>query len=90
MGVMVVILAVSHIVLVIKQKQEPVDEREKLIILKANSVSSYVLHIGAFVAIVVALWVPGNFWFIHTINLFAVLAEVINNIQQLRAFNRGF
>lgn len=89
MGVMVVFIAISHIVLVIKQKQELVDEREKLIRLKADSVSSYVLHTGVFVAIVVALWVPGNFWFIHTINFFAVLAEVVNMVLQLRAFRKG-
>ena len=90
MGVMVVFVAISHIVLVVKQKQEPVDEREKLIGLKANSVSSYILHTGVFISIVVALLVPGNFWFIHTLNFFAVLTEVVNTIQQLRAFRRGF
>ncbi len=90
MGVMVVFIVISHIVLAIRQKQEPVDERERLINLKANSVSSYILHTGIFTSIVVALLVPGNFWFIHTINFFAVLTEVVNNMQQLRAFRKGF
>jgi cytochrome b561 len=89
MGVMAVFIAISHIVLAIRQKQEPVDERAQLINLKANSVSSYILYTGIFTSIVVALLVPGNFWFIHTINFFAVLAEVINNMQQLRAFRKG-
>ncbi len=89
MGVLVAFVAISHIVLAIKQKQEPVDEREKLIRLKADAVSSYILNSGVFIAIVVALLVPGNFWFIHTINFFAVLSEVVNSIQQLRAYRKG-
>jgi len=90
MGAMAIFIAISHIAIAIKQKQEPVDEREKLIVLKANSVSGYILHIGIFIAIVVALIVPGNYWFIHTINFFAVLTEIINQIQQLRLFRKGF
>ena len=89
MGVMVVFIAISHVALAIKQKQEPVDEREKLISLKADAVSSYILNIGIFTAIVVAILVPGNFWFIHTINFFAVLTEVVNTIQQLKSYRAG-
>lgn len=87
--IMAVFMAASHIVLAIKEKQQPVDEREKLIRLKANSVSSYILYVGVFVSITVALWVPGNFWFIHSINFFAVLAEVVNDVQQLIAYRKG-
>jgi hypothetical protein len=92
MGVMVIFIAISHIAIAIKQKntQEPVDEREKLIGLKANSISGYILQVGIFISIIVALIVPGNYWFIHTINFFAVLAEVINQVQQLRLFRKGF
>ncbi len=90
MGLLVIIVAIGQIAVLIKNKEEPVDERQKMIELKAGIVSSYILHGGVVVAIFVAFWVPGNFWFIHTINLVAVLAEVINYIQQLRAFRKGF
>lgn len=90
MGAFVVIVIIGEVYLALKNKQEPVDERARLISLKANSVSTYILYSGILVAIVVALWKPGNFWFIHTINFVAVLTEIINQIQQLRAFRKGF
>lgn len=90
MGAFVVIVFIGEVYLALKNKQEPVDERARFITLRANSVSMYILYTGILIAIVVALWKPGNFWFIHTINFFAVLAEVINQIQQLRTFRQGF
>jgi|SRR5690606_26681745 len=90
MGAFVVIVIIGEVYLALKNKQEPVDERARLIGLKADSVSTYILYSGILLAIVVALWKPGNFWFIHTINFVAVLTEIINQIQQLRAFRKGF
>jgi cytochrome b561 len=89
-GVLVAFIVIGQIIITVKYKDEPADERQQLIELKADRTSAYILHIGIFIAIIVALKVPGNYWFIHTINFAAVLTEVINQIQQLRAFRRGF
>jgi len=86
MGLLVVVVATGHVFILIKSKQEPEDERQKMIEMKADRVSAYILHIG----IVVAMWVPGNFWIIHTLTIIAVLTDVANKIQQLRLFNRGY
>jgi hypothetical protein len=86
-GILVLFIVIGQIAITIKN-QEPVDERQRLIEMKADRVSSFILHVGIFISIVVAMMVPGNFWFIHTINAVAILTEMINQIQQLRAFRR--
>ncbi len=90
MGLLVTFIVIGQVAIAIKYKEDTVDERQRLIEMKADRISSYILHIGIFAAIVVAMTVPGNFWFIHTINGVAIFAEVLNQIQQLRAFRRGF
>lgn len=89
-GILVTFIVIGQIIIAVKFKEEPIDERQHLIELRADRVSSYILHAGIFLAIVVAMIVPGNFWFIHTINGVAVLTEMVNQVQQLRAFRRGF
>lgn len=90
MGILLAFIVIGQVIIAAKYKEEPADERQQLIEMKADRVSSYILHTGIFLAIVVAMYVPGNFWFIHTINGIAVLTQMINQVQQLRAFRRGF
>lgn len=90
MGLLIVVVIVGQVSILIKNKQEPEDERQKLIEMKADRVSAYILHAGIVIAIVVAMLVSGNFWFIHTLTVIAVLTDIVNKTQQLRSFNRGF
>lgn len=89
-GLLVFVIVVGVVILAIKGRDEPVDERQQLIEMKADRVSAYLLHFGILIAIVVAMFVPGNYWFIHTITVVGVLTDVVNKIQQLRSFKRGY
>ena len=88
-GLLVLVIVIGVIAIAIKDRDEPVDERHQLIEMRADRVSAYILHIGILIAILVAMFVPGNFWFIHTLTIIGVLADIVNKIQQLRAFKRG-
>lgn len=90
MGLLVFVIVVGVVAIAIKDRDEPVDERQQLIEMKADRISAYVLHFGILIAILVAMFVPGNFWFIHTLTIIGVLADVMNKIQQLRSFKRGY
>ncbi len=90
MGLLVFVIVVGVVAIAIKDRDEPVDERQKLIEMKADRISAYVLHFGILIAILVAMFVPGNFWSIHTLTIIGVLADVVNKIQQLRSFKRGY
>jgi H+/Cl- antiporter ClcA len=89
-GLLIVVIIVGVVAIALKDRSEVVDERQKLIEMKADRVSAYILHFGIFVAIVVAMFVPGNFWFIHTLTVIGVLADIVNKVLQLRSFSRGY
>lgn len=89
-GLLVLVIVVGVVAIAIKDHDEPVDERHQLIEMKADRVSAYILHVGILIAILVAMFVPGNFWFIHTLTIIGVLADIVNKIQQLRSFKRGY
>jgi cytochrome b561 len=89
-GLLIAIVIICEISIRINNKEEPEDERQKLIEMRAERISFYFLSIGIMVAIIVAMKVPGNFWFIQTITIISVLTDIINRIQQLRSFKRGY
>ncbi|MCX7554040.1 hypothetical protein OS175_09135 [Marinicella sp. S1101] len=89
-GLLILVIVIGVVAIAIKDRNELVDERQKLIEMKADRVSAYLLHSGILVAIVVAMFVPGNYWFIHTITVVGVLTDVVNKIQQLLAYKRGY
>ncbi len=70
--------------------KEITDERQKQIEAKAQLISGYVLTIGVFHSIIVALVVPGNFWVVHNLFLSVLIAELVNIGLQLLYLRRGF
>lgn len=90
LGLLIAIVIIGFISLLVKNKEKPFDdERQKFIEMKAAKNSYFLLHIGVIVSIIVAMIIPGNFWFIHTINFFAVLTETLHIILQLKGFRKA-
>ena len=65
------------------------DERDARISLKSTRLAGYVLSGGVFVSLCVALIVPGNFAFAHTLLAFWALAQAVEILTQLILYRRG-
>lgn len=65
------------------------DERDRLIELKGIRNSAYVLGTGVFVSIICALFIDGNFWFIHVLFGFLVLAELVEAASRIAYYRLG-
>jgi hypothetical protein len=92
--VLVVIQIVGHAVLAIASRRElsaaiQCDERDALIRLKSTQRASYVLAVGVFCSLCIAVLVPGNFVFVHVLLAFWVLAQATEIVSQLILYRRG-
>lgn len=100
--VQVVILTVAHIGMAIRAQPGPVDERDRLIELKADRNGGWVLSVGAMCIALVMIWggtfkalpfppwsMPGPYVFGHLIVLVFALAEVVKRVSQVRYYRRG-
>jgi len=76
-------------VLAPKDASAPEDEREKLITLKANSASGYVLATGVVLTIGVIFYGAKDFLVINLMFLSLVLSEVYKNLNQIVLYRRG-
>ncbi len=65
------------------------DERDALINLTSSRLGSYVLSFGVSCSLCIALFVPGNFAFVHTLLAFWVLSQVVETVSQLILYRRG-
>jgi hypothetical protein len=72
-----------------KDARAPEDEREKLIALKANSASGYVLATGVVLAIGVIFYGAKDFLVINLLFFALVVSEVFKNLTQLVLYRRG-
>ncbi len=95
-GQSVVVFVVATIVLTViaairapRDAQAPEDEREKLITLKANSASGYVLAVGVVFAIGVLFYGADDFLAINLLFFALVMSEVYKVATQLVLYRRG-
>ncbi len=92
-GVAVAYLVASqvagHILIAIVDPRDETDERDRLIELKGTRVGSWVLAVGVFVTLVVAVQTQGNFLFTHVLLGSWVLAQLAETGSQLYLYRRG-
>ena len=84
--------AVSHIVLAVlfrTQANAAHDERAQLIALRSQRLSGYILAVGVFAGIVLAMLDTATFWIAQTLLAAWVLAEVSEGISKLVQYRRG-
>jgi Na+/H+ antiporter NhaD/arsenite permease-like protein len=84
-----IVLTVVAAVLAPRDAQAREDERERLITLKANSASGYVLATGAVLAIGVVFYGADEFLTINLLFFALVLSEVYKVATQLVLYRRG-
>jgi len=72
-----------------RDAQAPEDEREKLIGLKANSASSYVLASGVVLTIGVIFFGVRDFLVINLLFFSLVVSEIYKNVAQIVLYRRG-
>ena len=85
-------LPVAHIAAAVMSPRDasaPQDEREKLITLKANSASGYVLATGVVMTIGVIFLGVKDFLVINLLFFSLVLSEVYKNVNQIVLYRRG-
>jgi DMSO reductase anchor subunit len=92
--VLVVLQVVGQAILAIASRRElsasvQSDERDALISLKGTRLASYVLTTGVFCSLCLALFVPGNFAFVHVLLAFWVLAQATELLSRLVFYRRG-
>lgn len=92
--VLVVVQVAGHAILAIASRRELAatvqsDERDTLIHLRSSRLASYVLATGVFCSLCLALWVPGNFAFMHALLAFWVAAQATEIASQLVLYRRG-
>ncbi|MEO6086041.1 MAG: hypothetical protein ABIQ18_23320 [Umezawaea sp.] len=88
---LVVLTAVSHIVLaVLKPKEANTrDERDALIALRGGRIGGYVLAVGAFTGIALAMAELPPFYIAHALLLAWVVAEVTDGTRKILLYRRG-
>ncbi|MGE0817906.1 MAG: hypothetical protein AB7O74_04510 [Candidatus Nanopelagicales bacterium] len=90
--VLAILTAAGHIVAAIaqpKDAQRAPDEREKLIEWRGQTAGGYVLAVGVFVAIVLAMAEVPWFWIANILLGMWVLAEVFAGVWKLALLRRG-
>lgn len=88
---LVLIQIVGHILAGVADRHNDTeeDERDRLIALKGMRNSGYVLAVGVFTTLVVALIAKGNFVVIHVLLAFWVLAQLVEIVSRLILYRRG-
>ena|SRR5665213_2765804 len=85
----IIIGTVIAAVMAPKDAQAPEDERERLITLKANSASGYVLATGVVLAIGVIFYGVKDFLVINLLFFTLVVSEIYKNVMQIVLYRRG-
>ena len=96
-GMLILLVAAQvagHAILAIASRRELAgavqrDERDTLIHLKGSRLAGHVLATGVFCSLCLALWVPGNFAFMHALLAFWVAAQATEIGSQLVLYRRG-
>ena len=86
-----VLAAMSHIVLAVLDPRaaNAFDERDRLITLRSERVAGYVLALGVFASLVLAMAEVPHFYIAHALMLMWVLAEIIEGVSKVVLYRRG-
>lgn len=90
--VLAIFAAVSHIVLAVLFRTQATaghDERDRFIALRAERLSGYILAVGVFGGIVLAMLETAPFWIAQALLAAWVLAEVSEGVAKLLLYRRG-
>jgi hypothetical protein len=88
---MIVLATVSHIILAImfhRQASASPDERDRLIVLRSERIAGYVLALGVWAGIGLALIGAETFWMAQALIASLVLAEVTDGVVKLTLYRR--
>jgi len=88
---LVVLAVVSHVAIALANPKEAgaEDERDRLIALRGERVGSYVLALGVFGGLVLAMAELPPFYIAHALLLAWVLAELVEGATKLVLYRRG-
>ena len=86
-----ILAAASHIVLALRDPKEAnqYDERDRLVALRSERLSGYVLALGVFVGILLAMFEVTWFWIANALMLAWVLAEIVDGVTKVVLYRRG-
>ncbi|HWD47451.1 MAG TPA: hypothetical protein VHM23_27705 [Actinomycetota bacterium] len=88
---LVVLAVVSHVAIALTNPKEAgaEDERDRLIALRGERVAGYVLAVGVFVGLVLAMVELPPFFIAHALLLAWVLAELVEGATRIVLYRRG-
>jgi hypothetical protein len=86
-----ILAAASHIVLALFNPKEAnqYDERDRLVTLRSERLSGYVLAVGVFTGIVLAMFEVTWFWIANALLLAWVVAEIVDGVTKVVLYRRG-
>lgn len=90
--VLTILAVVSHIVLALlfrSQANAGHDERDRLIALRSERLSGYILAVGMFTGVVLAMLDAAAFWIAQALLAAWVIAEVTEGTSKLIQYRRG-
>jgi predicted membrane protein len=91
-GVVVTILAaVTHIVLgiVFHRQANAYDERDRIISLRGTRIGAYILAVGVFAGIWLAVVQVDGFWIAQTLIAALVVAQIADGVTKVTLYRRG-
>ena len=88
-AVLVAFAVVGHVIIALLDRRTAEDERDRLIALKGARIGSFVLAVGVFFALWLAVASTGNFWFTQVLLGFWVLAQLSDYTVQLKLQRQG-
>lgn len=86
---MILILVAGHIVAALTARREPPDERDRLIVWRAESNSAWVLGAGVIMAVLGMVAGLNNLWIAHGLLLSLFVAEVLAFTLRIVYYRRG-
>ena len=88
---LVILAVLGHVVIALINPKEAAafDERDRLIDLRGERIGAYVLAVGVFVGLVLAMVESAQFWIAQALLLAWVLAEISDNVSKLVLYRRG-
>ena len=89
--VLAVLAAVSHIVLalVFRAQANAFDERDRLVELRSERIAGYVIALGVFAGIGLAMVQVDRFWIAQVLIAALVLAEITDGVSKVVLYRRG-
>lgn len=86
---LIVLMIVGHAVTAATSRPEGRDERDKLIVWRAESNAGWVLGVGVFAALAGLIFSINNLWIAHVLLLSMFLSEIAKLVFQIIYYRRG-